>query len=196
MPAMGSRDLARATPVSLHRIEQGAPVAQMKTAAMQTRAEKMVSAAAAERWIERGFFPVPVPYRRKGPTLAGWQDLRIGRDDLAHYFNSSPQNIGVLLGDDRGSADVDLDCPEALAVAPEFLPDTGLKFGRESKPASHWFYFCDPPIRSRKFADPVDKHMIVELRCQTAGGKIGLQTIVPPSVHEGRSEEHTSELQS
>src|SRR5579863_9000787 len=108
----------------------------------------MASTAAAERWIERGFLPIPVPSRQKGPTILGWQHLQIDVANVGNYFNGSPQNIGVLLGDDHGSADIDLDCLEALAVAPEFLPDTGMKFGRQSKPASHWFYRCDPPIRS------------------------------------------------
>ena len=57
-------------------------------------------------------------------------------------------------------------------------------FGRQSKPASHYFYRCNPIVRSRKYIDPVNKKTIVELRCQKTTGGMGLQTVVPPSVHE------------
>src|SRR5579864_6647296 len=100
---------------------------------------------AALFWINLGFLPVPVKFRSKKPCNPDrpdgnqWQDLRIDRETASHYFNGVRQNIGVLLGDQNGSADVDLDCQEAMGVAPQFLPDTGIKFGRQSKPSSHWF---------------------------------------------------------
>ena len=54
---------------------------------------------------------------------------------LPEYFNGAEQNIGVLLGDPSGhTVDVDLDCPEALALAGWFLPPTGCKFGRLTRP--------------------------------------------------------------
>jgi hypothetical protein len=100
------------------------------------------------------------------------------------YFNSHPQNIGVLLGDKTGSTDVDCDCPEAIAAARELLPETGLIFGRQSKPFSHFFYRSDPPLPTQQFKDPLDGAMLVELRGQSSSGSIGLQTVVPPSTHE------------
>jgi hypothetical protein len=90
----------------------------------------------------------------------------------------------VLLGDENGSADIDCDCAEAVAAAAEFALPTGMIFGRQSKPASHYFYRCSPGIKSRKFIDPVNKKTVVELRCQKTTGGIGLQTVVPPSVHQ------------
>jgi len=146
--------------------------------------------AAAQFWIGRSFLPVPVrpgskkPHNPDDARGRGWQNLRITEETAGHYFNGSEQNIGVLLGDDFGSADIDLDCPEAVSAAPTFLPETGMKFGRSSKPASHWFYRIDPPIPSEAFKDPTDRQMLVELRCQDADGSIGHQTVVPPSVHE------------
>ena len=140
---------------------------------------------AAAYWVDRGFHPVPVPYREKAPVLDAWQKLRIKKDNLHSYFDGSAQNIGVLLGDEHGSADIDCDCPEAMAAAMELAPPTGLVFGRASKPASHFFYRCKPPVRTRRFTDPTSKKTtLVELRCQKADGSIGLQTVVPPSVHQ------------
>jgi hypothetical protein len=125
---------------------------------------------------------VPVPYREKKPTITGWPNLRLSAVDLPRYFNGRPQNIGVLLGD-FGLADVDADCGEAVRAAAFFLPDTRMKFGRASKPASHWFYRMDPAHRSLAYKD-IDGKMILELRCQAKDGSTGMQTVVPPSTHE------------
>lgn len=145
---------------------------------------------AALRWIGRGFLPVPVrfkskkPYNPEHPKGEGWEKLRITAENAARYFDGRKQNCGILTGDDLGSADVDLDCLEALRVASTFLPDTGIRFGRPSKSSSHWLYRIDPPIPSEIFKDPSDKTVLVELRCRTRSGSIGFQTVVPPSLHE------------
>jgi predicted P-loop ATPase len=151
---------------------------------------KTTPVEAALFWIDRAFSPVPVRFRSKRPYNPDdtkgrkWQDLRITTEMAPRYFDGAAQNIGVILGDDYGSADVDLDCPEAVSVAPRFLPDTGMKFGRASKPASHWFYRIDPPVPSEQFTDPIDGSTLVELRCRDKDGSIGHQTVVPPSIHE------------
>lgn len=143
----------------------------------------MTPLGAAQRYIEHGLLPIPIPFREKAPKIPNWPSLRITRADLGEYFNGAPSNLGVILGDGYGTADVDLDSPEAVVIAGEFLPDTAMVFGRKSKPASHFFYRCDPPVRSKRFLDPVTKGCLAELRCQKSDGSIGLQTIVPPSVH-------------
>jgi P4 family phage/plasmid primase-like protien len=139
---------------------------------------------AAKEWIGRGFSPLPIPYRTKKPILDAWQRLEITVDVAPQYFDSRPQNIGVLLGDKFGSTDVDCDCPEAIRAARELLPETGLIFGRHSKPFSHFFYRSDPPLPTQQFHDPLDHAMLVELRGLSSDGSIGLQTVVPPSIHE------------
>lgn len=144
----------------------------------------MTPADGALDWIGRGFLPVPIPFRSKRAVIEGWPSLRIGRADVAQYFDGAPQNVGVLLGAPYGSADIDADCPEAVTAAAILAPETGLIFGRQSKPGSHRFYRCDPPLRSKKYTDPTDKKCLVELRCLASDGEVGLQTVVPPSVHE------------
>jgi predicted P-loop ATPase len=144
----------------------------------------MTTLEAARDWKKRGYFIVPIPSRKKGPTLKGWQNLRIQEDDLPRYFNGAHQNIGVLQGDTYGSTDVDLDCREALAAWPALAIETGLVFGRQSKPGSHWFYRSDPPLKAKKYIDPLDKATLIELRGLKSDGMIGLQTVVPPSIHE------------
>ena len=90
---------------------------------------------AAENYLSRGWAIIPVPFGKKAPTLKGWPDLWLTKDDLSRHFNGLPVNIGVLLGDPSGGLiDVDLDSPEALILAPRFLPPTECRFGRASTP--------------------------------------------------------------
>ncbi|MCC6285652.1 MAG: bifunctional DNA primase/polymerase, partial [Phycisphaerales bacterium] len=131
----------------------------------------------AARWyLARGYAPIPVPAGSKVPVLKGWTDLRLAEADLPQHFNGTG-NIGVLLGEPSGwLVDVDLDCEEAVALAPAFLPPTGAKSGRPGKPSSHWWYICQG-AKTRKHQDPASKKMIVELR------STGAQTVVGPSMH-------------
>src|SRR5262249_51765888 len=49
----------------------------------------------------------------------------------------------------------------------------------------HYFYRCVPGAKTQKFTDPTDrKTTLVEFRCQKTNGAVGLQTVVPPSVHQ------------
>jgi hypothetical protein len=132
---------------------------------------------AARKYCRQGFAPIPIPYRQKGPVQHGWQKLRITEQTLQLHFNGQAQNIGILLGQaSDGLVDVDLDCPEAELLAAGALPDTGLKTGRISKPKSHFFYRASG-VKTRKFTDPEDHSMLVEIRSD------GCQTVFPPSVH-------------
>jgi hypothetical protein len=131
----------------------------------------------AARWyLARGYAPIPVPAGTKVPVLKGWTDLRLAEADLPQHFNGMG-NVGVLLGEpSRWLVDVDLDCEEAVALAPAFLPPTGAKSGRPGKRSSHWWYVCEG-AKTRKHQDPATKKMIVELR------STGAQTVVGPSMH-------------
>jgi hypothetical protein len=129
----------------------------------------------AKSYINKGMAVVPVPANNKRPVLSGWQILRIGLEEIPHYFNSKPQNIGVLLGEPSGwLVDVDLDVPEAVSCAPYFLPKS-LKSGRESSLGSHWWYRSEG-ASTEKFKD-ADGATLLELR------STGCQTVVEPSVH-------------
>ena len=74
--------------------------------------------------------------------------------------------------------------PRGHFAARLLLPETGLIFGRQSKPFSHFLYRSDPPIVTKRYVDPLDHKTLVELRGLSSDGTIGLQTVVPPSVHE------------
>ncbi len=132
---------------------------------------------AAIKYTERGWRVIPVPHREKNPGFDKWEQLRLDRDDLPHRFNGRPQNIGVLLGEpSRWLIDVDLDHELAVRLAAEFLPPTPAKFGRKSKPLSHWLYYTSGPVATKKIKSK-SAGMIVELR------STGMQTVFPPSTH-------------
>jgi putative DNA primase/helicase len=136
----------------------------------------------ARRLLAEGFAPIAVPYGTKNPGRKGWQDERLTADDLAAHFNGQDQNIGVLTGEPSGGlVDTDLDCAEAVSVAPRLLPPTDRIGGRGARPRSHQWHKVDrpPPRAATKYLDPIrmahrqrDTATIVELR------STGAQTIV------------------
>lgn len=131
---------------------------------------------AALNYIARGWSPIPVKQGSKAPHGAGWQNQRLTLDEVERRFGPT-ENVGVLLGEPSGwLVDVDLDTPEALALAARMLPPTLAKFGRASKPESHLLYLS----QGAEFAKYVhDGDTLVELRTT------GQQTIFPGSVHPG-----------
>jgi len=138
----------------------------------------MSSAKAAERYLKRGWVPVPIPRGKKGPQLAGWQRLRLTAADIPKHFTNG-QNIGIITGEASGGlVTVDLDCPEAVALAGRFLQPT-LTSGRESVPDGHWWYVA-PALEHREFEGipkTTSEGTILELRSTDH------QTVVEPSIH-------------
>jgi hypothetical protein len=125
----------------------------------------------ARAYLGRGWQPIPVPFRQKAATLTGWPELRLNEGTLAEHFNGAPSNVSVILGEPSGHlVDIDLDAPQAVELADQFLPVTTAVFGRASKPRSHRLYSCR--IDAERFAD-VDKRddtaMVVEIR--STGGQ-------------------------
>lgn len=134
----------------------------------------MSSAKAAARYIERGWAPIPVPAGAKNPGRDGWQDLRIGLEDIPRYFNNG-QNIGLHCGEPSGwLVCADLDVAEARKLAERFLTPT-LTSGRESTPDSHLWYIAEG-AQHATFKD-LDNSMLLELR------STGHHTLVAPSTH-------------
>ena len=132
--------------------------------------------------ISRGIAPVPVPVGKQ-PTRKQWQLLRITAAEVPAYFRGKGINVGAIMGPASGHlTDVDLDCLEAMELAPFFLPETHSIYGRPSKRQSHWLYTCkDPwPKASIKMQD---EHggCIVEMRM--GGGGKGAQSVMPGSIH-------------
>jgi P4 family phage/plasmid primase-like protien len=140
----------------------------------------------ATDYIRRGCNPVPIPHRSKAPIGNDWQGRRIDAASVSTYFNGAAMNVGVQLGAaSAGLTDVDLDCPEALALADLLLPRTKAIFGRPSKPRSHRIYVTTLAETIDKaairYSDPTTKETLVELRI--GGGGRAAQTVFPGSTH-------------
>jgi hypothetical protein len=134
----------------------------------------------ARKYIRRHWKVVPIRPYEKVPRRKDWQNERIKASEIQDYFHEN-DNIGILWGKpSHWVVDVDLDCSEAVALAPSFLPKTDRVYGREMRPVSHYLYQSEG-AESVKFNDPesldLKKACLVELRAT------GLQSIVPPSIH-------------
>ena len=130
----------------------------------------------AQRYLKMGFTPVPVTYMGKAPTISNWQEYSPTTEDITKHF-AVPCNIGLRLG---RLLDVDLDCAEAIAVAPEFLPQTGRWQGRASNPRAHAFFIHvgdSPAPRTTQLRD-LGRATLVELRAERS------QTVIAPSIYE------------
>jgi len=120
----------------------------------------------------RGWYCVPLRPRSKSPSRRDWTNLRLKPEAFPHNCN-----IGIILGEPSGwLVDVDLDCPEAIELANQYLPPTPAITGRASAPRSHRWYIATDAT-TEKHQDPSDGSMIVELR------STGTQTVVGPSIH-------------
>ncbi len=138
----------------------------------------------ARGYLARGYQPLAVADRQgqpvKGPRRTAWQTFRCTESEAPAHFDK-PCNVGLILGEPSGwLVDVDLDCPEAVALAPDLLPETGMVSGRAGNPSSHRWYRAQGATTT-KWTDPAGG-VLLEIRSTNA------QTIVPPSIHEGTGE--------
>ena len=142
------------------------------------QAERTATADLAIEYARRGWRLLRLGHGAKAPTQNGWQNQQPYDDfQIRSLFGLSPVNIGVLLGEPSGwLIDIDLDHPEAVSLADEYLPPTGAIFGRENKPRSHRLYRVVGEIATHKRRSKV-AGMIVELRSD------GTQTVFPGSLH-------------
>ena len=130
----------------------------------------------ASEYMRRGWKIVPVPAGQKGPIIKGWPNRDFGLGDF-----DDGSNVAIRLGQHSGSmVDCDLDCEEAIELAPLYLPETGAIFGRKSKPRSHWLY-VSPGAKFETFIDPIGQQTLLELRSDGRDGGAHL-TLAPPSI--------------
>jgi hypothetical protein len=79
---------------------------------------------AARNYLKKKWSVVPIPYGEKAPSISAWPKLRIQAPELGDHFDAH-SNIGILTGEpSKNLIDVDLDCDEAIRLAPSLLPST------------------------------------------------------------------------
>jgi len=140
--------------------------------------------ATREYYLNWGWQLTPVKFKGKAPIMSKWNTHVLDYETFIAEYGNTPHNLGLILG--KKQIDIDLDRPEARALAPLLLPPTR-RFGRKTAPNSHFIYnlapsFEEKGVKSRKWSLPAsiadaDKAVIVELRGNSA------QTVVPPSIH-------------
>lgn len=130
----------------------------------------------AYEYLRRKIALTRIAPHSKKPLEKDWQSKFYTDLDAAGIFTDC--NIGIILG--RASSnltDIDLDCPEAIQLAPRILPSTTWVFGRKGAPKSHYMYLCRDS-KTTKFASPLkDGGMLLEIRSD------GAQTVAPGSIH-------------
>jgi putative DNA primase/helicase len=134
---------------------------------------------AAQKYYDLGMTPIPINFKDKKPTIKEWQNRTLNNTNIVIDFpDGFKRNIGIVLGDVSNKiVDIDLDCIEATRIADRILPETGMIFGRDSSPNSHWIYRVSNCSSCTKYSDPTGGGVLVEYR-----GKGG-QTVFPPSIH-------------
>ncbi|MCJ2122087.1 phage/plasmid primase, P4 family [Methylobacterium sp. J-077] len=128
---------------------------------------------------ETHFSYIPLHSKTKKPVQQDWQNKGEELKSLLN-FGSIPSdiNVGVLTGTASGGlVDIDLDGSNTTEAAALILPPTGLVFGRDSKPGSHYLFRITGDTRTVKLTHPVSGKMLVEFRGD------GCQTMMVGSVH-------------
>ncbi len=134
---------------------------------------------------------VPIPAGQKIPACK-WADVRISAAEAeAHLARGG--NLAMRVGHDSDDiVDVDLDSPEAIALAFLYLLPTAAMFGRSTKPRSHYLYRA-PGAVCCSFSDPLDGSMLAELRADGREGGAHL-TLIPPSSTAGEHREWVGDV--
>lgn len=119
---------------------------------------------------------VPLQPHSKIPKYHDWPNKPLNYTEAI----SERGNIGLILGSTSRFLDVDLDSPEAKALASVILPTPLCQFDWGSPNSGHYLY------RAKSFGPTImfssDKGNLLELR----GNNV--QTMIPPSIHPNGKE--------
>ncbi|WP_426313806.1 phage/plasmid primase, P4 family [Methylobacterium fujisawaense] len=127
---------------------------------------------------------IPLVSNTKRPLLPDWPNNGVSLHDIDQY-GAVPEaiNVGILTGSaSYGLVDIDLDGPNTIAAGALLLPETNMVMGRNSRPASHYFYRVEGDTASLRLKNPNDGQTLVEFRGN------GCQTMMPPSIHPDNGE--------
>ena len=144
----------------------------------------------AMEYINRGY---KVEIYQKSKSKKGPRTKRVfleGAFDLEDYHLDDNTCLGIVI--DPLSMCADADATEAIALAPYYLPKTGMLSGRPGREDSHWWYKAeeiDTETKGTKFLDPAtlstENKTIVEFFHAT-GEKAIHMVIVPPTGYDDR----------
>lgn len=146
----------------------------------------------AQAYAEHGMALVPIPFGKKGPVLAGWNEVKQTIKD-PHIAAALTGNIGIAHAyctPRTAAIDVD-DLARATSLLAQYGIDLGalrnapdsveINSGRDNRAKLLYRLHDDMPV----FASKVLKeggNTILELRCATSDGRT-VQDVLPPSIH-------------
>src|SRR5262249_9327139 len=110
----------------------------------------------ATRYLNAGLTPVRLDPKSKTHQQLGQRKKNIiTADNIDRLLDGKAYNLGILHGPDHGDIiDIDLDWPEARAIARTVFGELGLPgFGRPSACGSHLLAIC-PGLEHRDFVLP------------------------------------------
>jgi hypothetical protein len=134
--------------------------------------------------------PVLVEPRGKKPAAGPeWQKVRYSPHDLdtlkATFMGD--YNIGLHL-EASNLVDADLDSEWARTLAPAFLPESVMKWGRKSEPTSHWAWRpVSGKVKYRKYMGVLGTKDSEGVLLERRAGP-GKHTVIPPSIHKETGE--------
>ena len=97
---------------------------------------------------------VSLKQKSKEPIGIAWQKKPISPDLVHGAFKTNGHNIGLINGDASGIVDVDLDCGEAVALAPVFLPDALAEFQHDGNARGHMLFRTPNAGKTQQFKCP------------------------------------------
>ena len=102
----------------------------------------------AKSYNDQGFAVIPLKAQTKQPVHKNWQKTKV--DDFSEIDFNASKNIDVVLGAASGGlTDVDIDTPDALEIAHQFLPETECRIGHYWKDVElikNSFSLSDPDL--------------------------------------------------
>lgn len=135
------------------------------------------------RYHEAGIKTVRLRRETKKPVHKEWQKTSVPVEEVEDWVRNGGA-VGWQCGEVSGGLGcVDLDWPEARALAPRFLPDT-LR-GAKGDEAPSQYFFRSPGLGFAKFTDLKNKaDEIISVKASNNGR--GHQVTVAPSVHAAK----------
>ena len=85
--------------------------------------------------------------KSKEPVGSAWQNNPKSAELVLHEHRQFGNNIGLINGTLSGIVDVDLDCGEAVALAPVFLPDALAEFQHDGNARGHMLFRTPNQVR-------------------------------------------------
>lgn len=121
----------------------------------------------AAEYISKGLAVLPLVAGEKRSDNPDWKKIEFGPEDFKVGDNIGIKSI-------RGIIVVDIDALEAVTLADQFLPGTGMVYGRPTKRDAKRIYRCKIGETILAFKDGAE--MLVEIR-------VNHQDMAPPSIH-------------